>query len=56
MEFQNLAVREVVVRTIGSGSNDPEKYAPDASRETLVLRVFRLYPGSVRSGQAGRVR
>ena len=35
-------VREVVVRTnstvhniVGSGANDPEKYSPDASRETL---------------------
>jgi 2-methylcitrate dehydratase PrpD len=55
-------VREVLVRTngavhniIGSGANDPEKYNPDASRETLdhslsytVAVALDVGPGVVR--------
>ncbi len=51
-------VREVVVRTshhthtvIGSGSNDPEKYDPDASRETLDHSVMYILAVALEDGR-----
>jgi 2-methylcitrate dehydratase len=51
-------VSEVVVRTshhthtvIGSGSNDPEKYDPDASRETLDHSVMYILAVALEDGR-----
>ena len=51
-------VREVVVRTshhthavIGSGSNDPEKYDPDASRETLDHSIMYILAVALEDGR-----
>jgi 2-methylcitrate dehydratase len=51
-------VREVVVRTshhthtvIGSGSNDPEKYDPGASRETLDHSVMYILAVALEDGR-----
>jgi 2-methylcitrate dehydratase len=51
-------VREVVVHTshhthavIGSGSNDPEKYDPDASRETLDHSVMYILAVALEDGR-----
>jgi 2-methylcitrate dehydratase len=51
-------IREVVVRTshhthtvIGSGSNDPEKYDPDASRETLDHSVMYILAVALEDGR-----
>ena len=51
-------MREVVVRTshhthtvIGSGSNDPEKYDPDASRETLDHSVMYILAVALEDGR-----
>jgi 2-methylcitrate dehydratase len=51
-------VREVVVRAshhthtvIGSGSNDPEKYDPDASRETLDHSVMYILAVALEDGR-----
>jgi 2-methylcitrate dehydratase len=51
-------VREVIVRTshhthtvIGSGSNDPEKYDPDASRETLDHSVMYILAVALEDGR-----
>jgi 2-methylcitrate dehydratase len=51
-------VREIVVRTshhthtvIGSGSNDPEKYDPDASRETLDHSIMYILAVALEDGR-----
>jgi 2-methylcitrate dehydratase len=51
-------VREVVVHTshhthavIGSGSNDPEKYDPDASRETLDHSIMYILAVALEDGR-----
>jgi 2-methylcitrate dehydratase len=51
-------IREVLVRTshhthtvIGSGSNDPEKYDPDASRETLDHSVMYILAVALEDGR-----
>jgi 2-methylcitrate dehydratase len=51
-------VREVIVRTshhthtvIGSGSNDPEKYDPDASRETLDHSIMYILAVALEDGR-----
>jgi 2-methylcitrate dehydratase len=51
-------IREVVVRTshhthtvIGSGSNDPEKYDPDASRETLDHSIMYILAVALEDGR-----
>jgi 2-methylcitrate dehydratase len=51
-------VREIVVHTshhthtvIGSGSNDPEKYDPDASRETLDHSVMYILAVALEDGR-----
>jgi 2-methylcitrate dehydratase len=50
-------VREIVVHTshhthtvIGSGSNDPEKYDPDASRETLDHSIMYILAAALEDG------
>ena len=50
--------REIVVRTshhthtvIGSGSNDPEKYDPDASRETLDHSIMYILAVALEDGR-----
>jgi 2-methylcitrate dehydratase len=57
------AVREIVVHTshhthrvIGSGSNDPEKYAPDASRETLDHSIMYILAVALEDGRWHHVR
>jgi 2-methylcitrate dehydratase len=51
-------VREIVVQTshhthtvIGSGSNDPEKYDPDASRETLDHSIMYILAVALEDGR-----
>ncbi len=51
-------MREIVVHTshhthtvIGSGSNDPEKYDPDASRETLDHSIMYILAVALEDGR-----
>src|SRR5262245_42752928 len=58
LDTRDLArVREIVVHTshhthtvIGSGSNDPEKYDPDASRETLDHSIMYILAVALEDG------
>ena len=57
-EHARARVRDVLVRTshhthtvIGSGSNDPEKYDPDASRETLDHSIMYILAVALEDGR-----